>query len=61
MTGVPDEWCQHKFTADEKALLETGMEVVADDFVSKKGNKFKARVRYGKNDKGYMGIIAEFE
>lgn len=61
VTGVPDEWCQHKFTADEKALLETGMEVVADDFVSKKGNKFKARVRYGKNDKGYMGIIAEFE
>ena len=59
--GVPDEWCQHKFTDDEKSLLETGMTVSCDDFVSKKGNKFKAKVRYGKNDKGYMGIIAEFE
>lgn len=59
--GVPDEWCQHKFTDDEKALLETGMTVSCDDFVSKKGNKFSATVHYGKNDKGYMGIIAEFE
>ncbi|MBO5435621.1 DUF3945 domain-containing protein [bacterium] len=59
--GVPDEWCSHKFTADEKAILETGMPVECDDFVSKKGNKFKAKVRYGKNDKGYMGIIADFD
>lgn len=58
--GVPDEWCQHKFTDDEKALLETGMSVECDDFVSKKGSKFKAKVHYGKNDKGYMGIIPEF-
>lgn len=58
--GVPDEWCQHKFTDDEKALLETGMTVECDDFVSKKGNKFSAKVRYGKNDKGFMGIIPEF-
>ena len=58
--GIPDEWCQHKFTDDEKALLETGMSVECDDFVSKKGSKFSAKVRYGKNDKGYMGIIPEF-
>ena len=58
--GVPDEWCQHKFTDDEKALLESGMTVQADDFVSKKGNKFSAKVHYGKNDKGFLGIIPEF-
>lgn len=58
--GIPDEWCQHKFTDDEKALLGTGMSVECDDFVSKKGSTFKAKVRYGKNDKGYMGIIPEF-
>lgn len=59
--GVPDEWCKHKFTSDEKALLESGMEISCDDFISKAGKKFKAKVHYGKNDKGYMGIIAEFE
>lgn len=57
---VPDEWCQHKFTDDEKALLESGMSVECDDFVSKKGSTFTAKVRYGKNDKGFMGIIPEF-
>jgi DNA topoisomerase-3 len=58
--GIPDEWCQHKFTADEKALLETGMSIECDDFVSKKGSKFSAKVHYGKNERGYMGIIPEF-
>jgi DNA topoisomerase-3 len=58
--GIPDEWCQHKFTDDEKALLETGMCVECDDFVSKKGSKFSAKVHWGKNDKGYMSIIPEF-
>lgn len=59
--GVPDEWCGHKFTDDEKSLLETGVSVQCDDFVSKKsGKKFSAKVRYGKNDKGYMAIIPEF-
>ena len=58
--GVPDEWCGHKFTDDEKAILETGMSVSCDDFVSSKGNKLSAKVHYGKNDWGYMGIIPEF-
>lgn len=59
--GIPDEWCGHKFTDDEKSLLETGVSVQCDDFVSKKsGKKFSAKVRFGKNDKGYMGIIPEF-
>lgn len=58
--GVPDEWCKHKFTADEKAMLESGMSVECTDFVSSKGKKFSAKVRYGKNDRGFMGIIPEF-
>lgn len=59
-TGVPDEWCKHKFTDDEKSLLKSGMTVEADDFVSSKGKQFSAKVHYGRNDKGYMGIIPEF-
>jgi DNA topoisomerase-3 len=58
--GVPDEWCQHKFTQSEKDALEAGLSIQADDFVSKKGNKFSARVRYGQNERGFMGIIADF-
>lgn len=58
--GIPDEWCQHKFTDDEKSMLEAGLSVACDDFVSKKGSKFSAKVHYGKNDRGYMGIIPEF-
>ena len=41
-------------------MLEAGLSVECDDFVSKKGSKFSAKVHYGKNDKGYMGIIPEF-
>ena len=61
-SGIPKEWCKHKFTPDEISILETGLTVACDDFVSSKtGKKFSAKVRYGKNDKGYMGIIAEFD
>lgn len=59
-TGVPDVWCQHKFTDDEKILLEQGKSVEIDGCVSKKGNVFSCKVHYGKNDKGQMGIIPEF-
>ena len=58
---VPDEWCQHKFTDAEKDILQAGGSISCDDFVSaKKGSKFKAKVHFGKNDKGFMGIIPEF-
>lgn len=60
-SGIPKEWCKHKFTDDELSILETGLTVSCDDFVSSKGKTFSAKVRYGKNDKGYMGIIAEFD
>lgn len=58
--GIPAEWCQHKFTEDELNILETGMPVQCDDFVSRAGKKFSAKVRYGKNENGRMGIIPEF-
>lgn len=58
--GVPDEWCQHKFTDDEKALLEQGKSIEIDGCVSKKGNVFSCKVHYGENDKGYKAIIPEF-
>ena len=58
--GVPDEWCQHKFTDDEKALLEQGKSIEIDGCVSKKGNVFSCKVHYGENDKGYKAIILEF-
>lgn len=57
---VPDVWCQHKFTDDEKQILASGLSVEANDFVSSKGMMFTAKVRFGKKDNGYMGIIAEF-
>lgn len=58
--GVPDEWCKHQFTQDEKDALEAGLSIECSDFVSKKGKKFSAKVRYGRNERGYMGIIADF-
>lgn len=58
--GVPDEWCKHKFTDDEKVMLEAGKSISLDGCVSKKGNIFSCKVKYGKNDKGFMGIIPEF-
>lgn len=57
--GVPDEWCQHKFTDDEKALLEAGKSIELTNCVSKKGNTFSCKVHFGKNDKGYDSIILE--
>lgn len=58
--GVPKSWCQHEFTDDEIVLLEAGKSVSLDGCVSSKGNAFACKVHYGKNDKGKMGIIPEF-
>lgn len=57
---IPDTWCQHTFTDEEKSLLETGFSIEARDFVSKKGNTFSAKLTYGKKDDGRMGLICEF-
>jgi DNA topoisomerase-3 len=57
---VPAMWCSHKFTDDEKQQLEAGLTVEGHDFVSKKGNKFSAKLKWGLKDDGSKGIIAEF-
>lgn len=58
--SCPDEWCGHKFTDDEKSVLESGLSIECNDFVSKKGKTFSAKIHFGKNEKGFMGIIPEF-
>lgn len=58
--ACPDKWCNHTFTDDEKLALENGLTVTADDFVSKKGSTFKAKVHFGKTQKGSIGIVPEF-
>ncbi|WP_231924925.1 DNA topoisomerase [Microbacterium sp. TPU 3598] len=55
----PAAWCQHTFTAEEAATLTGGGTVTATDFVSGKGNRFTATVRFGR-EKGQMRIIPEF-
>ena len=59
--GIPDEWCQHKFSDDEKAMLEIGKDVYIEGFVSKKGNVFNCYVSYGETERGGKGIIPNFD
>lgn len=58
---VPDEFCKHKFTDDEKAMLEQGKAILVDDYVSKKGNNFSAMTRWGEKEDGTTGLILEFK
>lgn len=45
--GVPEEFLKHKFTEDERIMLEAGKMLRVDDFVSRKtGNKFGCKVTY---------------
>ena len=59
--SVPVSWCNHRFTEDERILLEAGKEVYIEGFVSSKGNTFNATVSYGTNpETGRKGIIPKF-
>lgn len=58
--GVPDSWCKHEFTAEEKTQLEAGVVVHIDGAVSKKGNVFSCDVIYGEREDGSKGIIPQF-
>lgn len=58
---VPTQWREHKFTEDERMMLEQGLPVVLDDCISKKNNrKFSCKVTWGKRDDGSIGIIPDF-
>lgn len=59
--GVPKTWCGHRFTDDEKTLLESGQPLLVTDAVSKKtGKKFSCTLTYEKRDDGEMGIVPRF-
>lgn len=58
--GVPDSWCKHKFTDEEKTNLEAGVSVHIEGAVSKKGNVFACDVIYGEREDGSKGIIPQF-
>ena len=46
-TELPDSWCGHVFTAEERCRLRTGEEVYAEDFMSRKtGKPFAAEIRW---------------
>jgi DNA topoisomerase-3 len=45
IASFPDEWCEHKFTPDEKSLLEAGQRV-SITAKSKKGKDFTTEVSY---------------
>lgn len=59
-TGIPDEWCQHKFTEDEKLLLESGHRLEISGCVSKKGNTFDVAVTWEEDENGRMKIKPHF-
>lgn len=54
---VPDKWCGHVFTEDEKIMLEQGLEVYVENAVSKKGSQFSCNVKYDIKEDGNKGII----
>lgn len=58
--GVPDKWCGHTFTDEEKEQLEAGLSIFIEGFVSKKGNTFDANVSYTEGEDGKKRIVPEF-
>ena len=59
---VPNSWCTHKFTDEEKELLRAGERVALTDCVSKRtGKTFSCEVSYGETDRGNKGIVPHFE
>lgn len=60
---VPDEWCHHKFTDEEKETLRNKGTVHGTDFKSKAGKTFECDVTWGEhewNGKTVTGIIPHF-
>mgnify|MGYP000865258751 CR=1 FL=1 len=49
-SGVPESFLGHKFTAQEKADIESGKRVRVEGLVGKKGTPFDAWVSYGEKD-----------
>lgn len=47
-TGIPNSWCQHTFTPEEKQLLDQGEEIYIEGYIGKSGKAFNAFTRYNK-------------
>jgi DNA topoisomerase-3 len=45
---VPNSWCQHTFTSQEKQLLDQGEEIYIEGYIGKSGKAFSAFTRYNK-------------
>lgn len=58
--GPPEVWCQYKFSEKELNQLRDGEAIYIEGAVGKSGNAFSCTVRYGKTERGNMGIIPEF-
>lgn len=56
-TGVPDEFCKHRFSDKEKADLQAGKTVFVQGMVSRANKVFDAKLKYGTKDDGSTGFI----
>lgn len=62
--SIPDEFCGHKFTSDEKQKLENGETIHVSGLVSKKGSKFEANISWGDKEwqgRTVKGLILSFD
>lgn len=60
----PKKWCGRTFDDEEYANLSNGLWVIREDWISKKGNTFTARVKYDidpMTDSNTKTMIMEFD
>ena len=57
---VPDRWCGHTFTKEEKEMLQTGLHVDLMQCIGKSGKPFDTTVRFGDDGSGKKKIIPKF-
>ena len=60
-TGIPNVWCHHVFSDDEKRVLKNGESVFLPNCISKAGKNFSCYVSYGTKDDGTVGLIVDFD
>lgn len=60
VSEIPDVWCEHTFTPEEKQLLRDGQMIRIDGFVSKKGNVFSANIKWVEEN-GRKRIVPIFD
>lgn len=58
---IPEEWCHHRFTQEERDALAEGESIPITAHSDAKGVDFSCEVSWGKGSKGFMQIIPVFE